>query len=136
MARKNGRPKKMKEEDYINVGKLASLGLTKEMIADYFDYSYSTMYEDRKFSEVYRKNFAKLGAKVRTTLITKMEHDTTANIYLDKVINRTTEKFQEESIKVKRESLEIEKQKIVKEVDTETKVLSALEKLELELSKK
>ena len=106
-----GRPKKLKKEDYITVEKLAKTGLTKEMIADYLDYSYSTMYEDKRFSEAYKKGYAVVGTKVRTTLLSKMEHDTTANIYLDKVMNKTIEKYQEERLEIEKERLKLEKEK-------------------------
>ncbi|MGL5716757.1 MAG: hypothetical protein ACRCX2_27325 [Paraclostridium sp.] len=121
------RPKKLKADDYKTVEKLASYGLTKEMIADYLNYSYSTMYTDVRFSEVYKKGLSVLGAKVRTTLLKKMELDTTANIYLDKVINKTTEKFQDENVKLKKEQLEIERQKLKIDDSQEDKTITALE---------
>lgn len=107
-----GRPKKLKEEDYVMVEKLARTGLTKEMIADFLDYSYSAMYIDVKFMEVYKKGYTNLGAKVRTNLMAKMESDTTANIYLDKVINKTTEKTHDDNIELRRQQLEIERQRL------------------------
>ncbi|MGL4999668.1 MAG: hypothetical protein ACRC5T_11925 [Cetobacterium sp.] len=107
-----GRPKKLKDEDYKAVEKLAKLGLTKEMIADYVGIAYCNMYLDSKFQEVYKKSYAELGAKVRTTLMRKMEKDTVANIYLDKVLNKTTEKNHDDNIQMKRENLELEKAKL------------------------
>lgn len=109
-----GRPKKLKDKDYEEVEKLARFGLTKEMIADYLDYSYSTMYEDKRFSEVYKRGYAELGKRVRTTLLSKIEDDTTANIYLDKVINKTTEKQHDDNIEIKRATLELEQEKVSK----------------------
>lgn len=107
-----GRPKKLKDKDYEEIEKLARFGLTKEMIADYLDYSYSTMYEDKRFSEVYKRGYAELGKRVRTTLLSKIEDDTTANIYLDKVINKTTEKQHDDNIEIKRAALELERKKV------------------------
>lgn len=109
-----GRPKKLKDKDYEEIEKLAGFGLTKEMIADYIDYSYSTMYEDERFSEVYKRGYAELGKRVRTSLLSRMESDTTANIYLDKVINKTTEKAHDDNIEIKRKTLKLEEEKVSK----------------------
>lgn len=116
------RPKKLKEEDYKTVEKLAKTGLTKEMIADFLDYSYSTMYEDKMFSEAYKKGYAVVGAKVRTVLLSKIDHDTTANIYLDKVINKTSEKYQDEMIDIKRKQLANDK-------GTDDRVIEVLDRI-------
>ncbi|MGL5962753.1 MAG: hypothetical protein ACRCZ0_12495 [Cetobacterium sp.] len=109
---KNGRPKKLKEEDYFTVEKLAKFGLTKEMIADYVGIAYCNMYLDSKFQEVYKKSYTQLGARVRTTLLAKIEKDTIANIYLDKVINKTSEKYQDDNLTIKEQQLEIDRQKL------------------------
>lgn len=127
------RPKKLKAEDYKTVEKLAGFGLTKEMIADFLDICYQTMYSDKKFLEVYKKGLSVLGAKVRTTLLKKMESDTTANIYLDKVINKTTEKYHDDNIALKKESLKLEKEKLklAKNISTnESKLDKYIDKLE------
>ncbi len=116
------RPKKLKKEDYKTVEKLAKTGLTKEMIADFLDYSYSTMYEDKMFSEAYKKGYAVVGAKVRTALLAKLDHDTTANIYLDKVINKTTEKYQDEMIDIKRKQL-------ANDIGTDDRVIEVLDRI-------
>ncbi|MGL6023911.1 MAG: hypothetical protein ACRC0F_04780 [Cetobacterium sp.] len=102
-----GRPKKI--IDLEAVRKLSMLGLSKEMIADYIGICYQTMYTHKGFLEVYKKNYTQLGAKVRTTLIQKIDTDTTANIYLDKVMNKTTEKNHDDNIALKRELLELKK---------------------------
>lgn len=114
MKNKGGRPRALKEEDYTTVRKLANLGLTKEMIADYLEICYQTMYSDKMFLEVYKKGYAQLGARVRTSLVTRMDTDTTANIYLDKVINKTTEKAHDDNIEIKRKTLKLEEEKVSK----------------------
>ncbi|MGL4999775.1 MAG: hypothetical protein ACRC5T_12470 [Cetobacterium sp.] len=106
------RPKKLKDEDYIAIEKLAKFGLTKEMIADYVDICYKTMYSDERFLQVYKRGYAEMGAKVRTTLIKKMEKDTIANIYLDKVINKTSEKYHDDNRELRLQDIEINKQKL------------------------
>lgn len=106
------RPRALKSEDYKTVEKLARLGLSKEMIAGFLEIANSTAYEDPKFSEVYKKAYTQLGAKVRTTLIQKIDTDTTANIYLDKVLNKTTEKSHDDNIELKRENLKLEREKV------------------------
>lgn len=108
---KGGRPKKMKDEDYVTVGKLARVGLSKEMIADYVGISYASMYTDTRFLEVYKKEYVELGKKVRTMLLAKAEKDITANIYLDKVLNKTTEKAHDDNIELKRKTLELQRKK-------------------------
>ena len=124
------RPKKLKKEDYKMIEKLAKTGLTKEMIADFLEYSYSTMYEDKLFSEAYKKGYAIVGAKVRTALLNKMEKDTTANIYLDKVMNKTLEKYHEERIKIERERLKLEQERVDKiEIDDPEFIVELLKKL-------
>ncbi|MGL5051547.1 MAG: hypothetical protein ACRC6E_13105, partial [Fusobacteriaceae bacterium] len=80
--------------------------------ADYVEIAYCNMYLDTRFQEVYKKAYTQLGAKVRTTLISKIDTDTTANIYLDKVLNKTTEKNHDDNIQMKRENLELEKAKL------------------------
>lgn len=125
-----GRPKKLKDEDYITVEKLAKVGLTKEMIADFLDICYKTMYSDEKFLQVYKKGFTQLGAKVRTTLMAKMETDTTACIYLDKTINKTTEKAHDDNIQIKREQLELEKRKLGSDESKEEKLSKLLDAIE------
>ncbi|MGL5057533.1 MAG: hypothetical protein ACRC6A_09245 [Fusobacteriaceae bacterium] len=114
-----GRPRKLSDADYKSVEKLAKLGLTKEMIADYVEIAYCNMYLDTRFQEVYKKAYTQLGAKVRTTLISKIDTDTTANIYLDKVLNKTTEKNHDDNIQMKRDVLELEREKVEKGLTTE-----------------
>lgn len=134
------RPKKLKEEDYITVAKLASTGLTIDMIADFLGINRATAHRDKKFCDTYKKYLAQLGTRVRTVLISKMEEDITANIYLDKVINKTTEKFHDDRMELEREKLEIEKKKLELEKlkigqdnDKDDKALSILEKIEEKL---
>ena len=94
-----GRPKA--DIDLTVVEKLARVGLTTQMIADYLEIDLRTCERSEDFCRVYKKSFTQLGAKVRTTLIAKMETDTTANIYLDKVINKTKEANHEENYELK-----------------------------------
>ncbi len=96
---KKGRPNVI--IDLTVVDKLARVGLTTQMIADYLEIHLRTCERNEDFCRVYKKSFTQLGAKVRTTLIAKMEVDTTANIYLDKVINKTKEANHDENYKLK-----------------------------------
>lgn len=129
-----GRPRKLGDEEYEQVEKLAGLGLTIEMISDFLGINPSTAHRDKQFCKIYKKSFAELGSKTRIELLKKAENDTTANIYLDKIINKTMEKYQEEKLKIDREKLEIEKQKLNKDNDSEEKAISILEKIEAGLN--
>lgn len=118
------------EIDYATVEKLAKVGLTMQMIADYLELELRTCERNEKFCRVYKKSFTQLGAKVRTTLIAKMETDTTANIYLDKVINKTKEANHEENYELKvrefNHRVEIDKKK--------TKLMDSIADKEIKIS--
>lgn len=136
-----GRPRKLGDKEYQEVEKLAQLGLTIEMIAHYLEINPSTAHRDKKFCKIYKKNLTKLGAKTRMELVKKMETDATANIYLDKVLNKTSEKFHDdrmelerEKLKIERERLELERKKIEQDINAEDKVFNALDKLEKALN--
>lgn len=125
---KKGRPNVI--IDLTVVDKLARVGLTTQMIADYLEIDLRTCERNEDFCRVYKKSFTQLGAKVRTTLIAKMEVDTTANIYLDKVINKTKEASHEENydLKVKEfnHRVEIDKKK--------TKLMDSIADKEIKIS--
>ncbi|MGL5050898.1 MAG: hypothetical protein ACRC6E_09790 [Fusobacteriaceae bacterium] len=105
--------------DYEAVGKLARVGLTMKMVADFLEIDIRTAERDEKLCRTYKKNLVTLGVKVRTSLMSKMDTDTTANIYLDKVLNKTTEKNHDDNIQMKRDVLELEREKVEKGLTTE-----------------
>lgn len=106
--KKRGRPKKENPEDLETIKKLASKGLTRVMIADFLEIDIRTFERNDSFCRTYKKYFCVLGARVRTTLIGKMDKDTIANIYLDKVINKTSEKFHDDNLEIKKLQIEID----------------------------
>lgn len=125
---KMGRPNV--EIDYVAVEKLAKVGLTTQMIADYLEIDLRTCERNEKFCRVYKKSYTQLGAKVRTTLLSKMEVDTTANIYLDKVINKTKEASHEDNynLKVKEFNHRVEMDK------KKTKLMDSIADKEIKIS--
>lgn len=106
------RPKKLVESDYDLVVRLAGQGMSIRACSEILGIDDATAYRDEKFCDIYKKAYHQFGEKVRSQLFEKaINGDTTACIYLDKVINKTTEKAHDDNIKMKREQLELEKQK-------------------------
>jgi hypothetical protein len=103
--------------DYDKVGKLASFGLTIENIANVFGLTVDQVSRDVKFRDIYYRSLAEVGARVRVALLQKADKDTVAGIYLDKVINKTSERFHDDNLAVKKEELQIKKQMLGLEKD-------------------
>lgn len=98
------RPKKLKEDDYRTVERLATLGISIKKIAWFLEINESTAMRDTEFCKYYKKGLAEVGAKVRSNLLHRLEWDESASvaIYLDKVINKTTEQSHDDNIELKR----------------------------------
>ncbi|MGL5051573.1 MAG: hypothetical protein ACRC6E_13245, partial [Fusobacteriaceae bacterium] len=88
--KQQGRPKKLTEELHTQCYEMAKLGISLESICNMIGVERQTAYNNQSFLYIYKKGNSECGKKVRALLLQKAESDTTANIYLDKVLNKTT----------------------------------------------
>lgn len=117
------RPRKIGTLDYDLIEQLATLGLSKETICDIIGIAYQTSYNDEKFLDAYKKGNGEVKRTARANLLKLSNNgDTTATIYLDKVMNKTTEKAHDDNLALKKEQLELEKKKhkLEKDIFAET----------------
>ena len=128
---KGGRPKKI--IDYDKVERLARSGLSIEIISDCMDINRATAHRDKKFCNSYKIGKGESSIKTRALLLSQAEEgNISATIYLDKILNKTTEKSHDDNIELKKEHLKLEKQKFelekekAKKGNGEEKVISAL----------
>lgn len=114
-----GRPKKINETYVKECYELAKMGLPIEAVCRILVIDPQTVYNNKELFESYKKGNSECGKRVRALLLEKAKTDTTANIYLDKVLNKTTEKSHDDNIELKRENLKLEKEKLEKGITTE-----------------
>lgn len=116
-------PKKIKEKEYKEIEKLAQIGLTIEQICDYIGIHRTNFHKDKKAVEIYKKNVVVLGKKVRLMLVEKASVDTTANIYLDKILNRTIDEKDSQMLQLKKRELELKEKEIEEQAENTEKVI-------------
>lgn len=117
-----GRPRKIKENEKVIIQRMAAQGMSIRAVCEVIEIDESTAHRSSEFRKYYKEAFYEFGGKVRALLYDKaLAGDTTACIYLDKVTNKTTEKYHDDNIKHKKAMLEFEKQRNKADTNAEDK---------------